>query len=109
MVSVTGCGAAQASHAKPPASSSQSSTHTKKKAHKSKGVHVKGAVSSVSSSKLIVKTKAGTVWTFTLSSHTKYREKKKTISASQIKAGETVGVVARHRKSSLIARVVRLV
>ncbi len=107
-VSVTGCGAAQASHTTPQASASHSSTHTKKKPHKQKALHVKGSVSSVSSSKLIVKTKAGTVWTLALTSHTKYREKKNTISSTQIKPGETVVVVARHRKSSIVARVVRL-
>ncbi|HBQ94393.1 MAG: DUF5666 domain-containing protein [Firmicutes bacterium] len=106
-LSITGCGAAQASRPAPPASSSATATHTKK-THKSKGIHVKGAVTSISASKLIVKTKTGTVFTFTLSSHTKYREKKKPINSAQIKTGETVAVAARHRKSSLVARVVRL-
>ena len=106
---VAGCGTAASQPAAGTASPSAShSVSHSKKAHKPKGIHVKGSVTGLSSSQIVVKTKTGTIWTFTITSHTRYRQKKQTIKASQIKPGNTVMVIGRRKKTSDLARVIRL-
>lgn len=107
MVLVSGCGSTQANPS-PASQSTRVSTSHSKTAHKHRGVHIKGVVTTITPEQIVVKTKSGTVWTIAVSSHTHYRQKKVSIKSSAIVPGKTVVILARHKSSRYIARVIRL-
>ncbi|MDA8194135.1 MAG: hypothetical protein M0Z53_09085 [Thermaerobacter sp.] len=102
-----GCGAtASANTSNTTASASVSaSKHPHKKPHLHR---VKGQVVSLSATQIVVKTKAGTQFTFPISSKTHFRQKKTTITAASIHTGATVLVVSRHTPKGTVTMAVRL-
>ncbi|SMC04746.1 hypothetical protein SAMN00768000_1819 [Sulfobacillus thermosulfidooxidans DSM 9293] len=108
-LSLVGCGSTKVSSPAPSVhSSSTHRTSHSKEHHHAHVIHVKGRVSVISSTQLVVKTARGKIWTFLINSHTKYRAKKTQINLSQIKVGSTVQVRAVHKKTKTFARIVHL-
>ena len=107
VITLSGCGSAPTSapHVSP---STPALTSRSKTPHKHRAVHIKGIVTAITPQYILVKTTSGTVWTVVLSSRTHYRHNKGPIKSSAIVAGSTVMVLARHKSSRDIARVIRL-
>lgn len=105
-VGVAGCGSSQATSAAvvpTPHSAAKTSHH-----HPGKLGHVKGTVTQVTASQLLVKNAKNKTLTFTLGSHTKYRQKKVTITLSKITTGSTVTVAFKKISGHDVAFLVRL-
>ena len=98
-----GCGTSSATPIPPaPHSAAAATSHRKP----GKVQHIRGVVSALTTNQLTLKTPAGKVLSFALSTKTKYRQKKSLIARTQIPTGATVivGAVPQHA-----ARLVRLV
>lgn len=105
-VGIAGCGSSQAASAAAvpaPHSAAKTPHH-----HAAKLGHVKGTVTQVTASQLLVKNAKNKILTFTLGSHTKYRQKKATIAFSKITTGSTVVVAFKKISGHDAAFVVRL-
>jgi hypothetical protein len=103
-LSAAGCGSSQEATVATPHSAAKRVHH----AHV-KRLRVKGAVSQVSVSQDKVKNRKGKILTEILGTHTKYRQKKVTITLSKITAASTVIVTYKKISGRDTASLVRLV
>lgn len=107
---LVGCGSSPAKSATSASAPSAHGHRPHKHGHgrRHRLVRTKGAVVSVSSTHLVIKTSTGAQKSFTLSSHTKYRQKRQKIALSAIHTGAAVTVLTHTTPKKTRTLLVRL-